>query len=341
MDSKKLGAGLLDAVKAFLRHRGFSGSPVSIEPLAGDGSRRRFYRIHLHGNDFSCVIMENPPASEFLERENRAYLRIGQHLREVGLPVPEIYGFDLEQGWFFMEDVGDTNLQKAASHRKERVSLYQQVLHVLFCLQTEGVKGFDRTWTCQTESYDRTIMRRYESDYFRNAYLTNFLGLKQDWSFLESPFQHLAEMASRAGAEYLMHRDFQSRNIFVKSGKIRILDWQGARLGPLAYDVASLLIDPYVGLPGMEKMRLYNFYLGLLSRNRPGTLNAFEEYFPYLAIQRNLQILGAFSHLSLVEKKAHFEPYIPRALDSLKELLMTLGDMELRPLLELLEALPG
>ncbi|MBW2063765.1 MAG: phosphotransferase [Deltaproteobacteria bacterium] len=341
MDSEKLRAGLLHVVKAFLKDQGFSCSPISIQPLAGDGSRRRFYRIHLSGNDFSCVIMENSPASEYLERENMAYLRIGQHLGETGLPIPKIYRFDLEEGWFIMEDVGDTNLQNAASGRKDRLSLYQEAVQVLFRLQTEGVKGFDRTWTCQTESYDRTVMRLYESDYFRDEYLTNFLGLKRDWSSLEGPFQHLAEMASKAGADYLMHRDFQSRNIFIKSGKIKILDWQGARLGPLAYDLASLLIDPYVGLSGMEKIRVYNFYLDILSRNHPRMVNAFEKYFPYLAIQRNLQILGAFSYLSLVEKKTHFEPYIPRALDSLKELLTTLGDKELTPLLELLEALPG
>jgi aminoglycoside/choline kinase family phosphotransferase len=122
--------------------------------------------------------------------------------------------------------------------------------------------------------------------------------------------------------------------------KIGILDWQGGRLGPLAYDLASLLIDPYTNLPVSEKDEVYDAYHQLLRRERPQGLASFEKSFPYLAIQRNLQILGAFSFLSRVRGKVYFENYIPGALESLRHLLEEVRDENLSSLRELVGSLP-
>jgi len=116
---------------------------------------------------------------------------------------------------------------------------------------------------------------------------------------------------------------------------IGILDWQGGRLGPMGYDLASLLIDPYTSLSNQEKSLIYERYLGLLSENFPEEVEAFRKSFPYLALQRNLQILGAFSFLSRVRKKKHFERYIVPAVVTLRDLLMDLEDEKLSLLTEL------
>ena len=140
--------------------------------------------------------------------------------------------------------------------------------------------------------------------------------------------------------DFFLHRDFQSRNIMIAGKKIGILDWQGGRLGPLAYDLASLLIDPYTNLPVPEKEEIYNAYHQLLRRERPQGLASFEKSFPYLAIQRNLQILGAFSFLSRVRGKTYFEDYIPGALQSLRHLLEEVKDGNLSSLRDLVSSLP-
>ena len=105
-----------------------------------------------------------------------------------------------------------------------------------------------------------------------------------------------------------------------------VFSFQGARLGPLQYDLASLLIDPYVALRrssreallahGEEKLRT----LGIkgLERYEPG--------FRYCAVCRNLQILGAFAYLSRIKQKSAFEQYIPRAVDTLRQNLAELGE---------------
>ena len=327
-----------EGLRAFVQE--FLGEPGSFIPIAGDGSKRLFWRVGHPHSALSIIAMENAPTDDFSKRENVAYLNIGRHLRRKGLPLPEIHRVDLDRGWFLMEDFGDISLQTACERGKERVSLYVPVVEILFQQQTRGSEGFDTAWTCQTKIYDQQVMRRYEVDYFKEAFLGTYLGFRKEWPELEASFEHLIEEASKAENRFFLHRDFQSRNIMIAGNKIGILDWQGGRLGPLGYDLASLLIDPYTQLPVPEKEEIYNTYLHLLGREQPHRLASFRQSFPYLAIQRNLQILGAFSFLSKVRGKTYFESYIPGALKSLRDLLETANDRELSGLKDLVNSLP-
>ena len=326
----------------FLRERGLSVEGNEISLLKGDGSKRNFWRINTPRTGLTGFIaMANPPKENFLEKENNAYLHIGTHLKKSGVPVPEILKHDLDQGWFIMEDMGRFSLQEALLASEDPQSLYERVLEELLRLQIQGAEGFDVKWCCQTEVYDREVMITLESYYFRDAFLHLYMGVKEKRSELEGPFRYLAESASGADTRFFMHRDFQSRNIMVSSGKIGIIDWQGGRLGPLGYDIASLLIDPYTELSTGQKKFLYKRYLTMLCCYSEKWAEELDRYYPYLAVQRNLQILGAFSYLTKVAKKTHFEKYIPAALRNLKGLLDELDHPALSPLKELVGRLAG
>ncbi len=283
--------------------------------------------------------MVNPPDNEYGRKENLAYLMIGNHLFKKGFPVPRISRSDLANGWFIIEDMGDKSLQDYSAYHKDRLPLYETTVENLFRMQIEGVKDFDTKWCCQTKTYDHSVMRHQEADYFRDSFLSNYLGIKDKWPELEAPFDYLCSMASKANNRHFMHRDFQSRNIMIHNHKIGVLDWQGARLGPLAYDLASLIIDPYVDMSANEKRYLYRHYLALLKDNQPEWVDPFERYFPYLAVQRNLQILGAFSFLSMVRGKTYFEDYISPALNSLYRLLDDIADPGLSSLTDIVHSL--
>ncbi len=326
-------------IKAFLKEMGLPSKGLNSHSLTGDGSRRLFIRIIPLNNHPSFVVMENHPDDEHQRKENLAYLMIGKHLFKKGLPVPRIYRSDLANGWFILEDMGDKSLQDYSSQHKDRVALYERTVENLFRMQIEGAKDFDTEWCCQTKTYNNFVMRRQEADYFRDSFLSNYLGIKSKWPELEDPFDYLGSMASRADNHHFMHRDFQSRNIMINNHKIGVLDWQGARLGPLPYDLASLLIDPYVDMSAAEKEHLYRHYLVLLKDTRSEWLDPFEQYFPYLAVQRNLQILGAFSFLSMVRGKTYFENYISPALNSLYHLLDDLADPGLSSLTNIVHSL--
>lgn len=316
----------------FLKKKNLSSKGYKNNPIPADGSSRIFHRLVIPESEHTFIILENTPLNKYIERENNAYLLIGKHLFDKGLPVPKIYNYDMKNGWFILEDLGTRNLQEEISQLKEPIILYEKIMDVLFRLQIDGTRGFDPNWCCQSKYYDMNIMRRYESDYFKDSFLKGYLGLNKSWIELEEPFDYLALMASKAKNNYFLHRDFQSRNIIIANDQIGILDWQGGRLGPLGYDLASLMIDPYPGNTLNEKEKIYQIYQQLLKEHKPELVEDFKTYFPYLALQRNLQILGAFSFLTKVQKKPFFSSYISPALKSLRELLTKMEDQELTPL---------
>jgi aminoglycoside/choline kinase family phosphotransferase len=340
-EHNRISADMAAFIESWLKENGPPFRGFEAQRLPGDGSDRAFWRIAPSSGERSFIAMENRPVNDFSRRENFAYLRIGKHLLNRGLPLPKIYRHDLNRGWFIMEDLGDTSLHDAVSRQKNRQPLYEKITGTLVRLQIHGSEGFDPAWTCQSEKYDRIVMRRYESDYFKSAFLGHYLGLKAERPDLEACFDHLADTASRAESRFFLHRDFQSRNIIISGDRVGILDWQGGRIGPLAYDLASLIIDPYADLSREEKNQIYRTYLGLLRGYASRWIDSVDKYFPYLAIQRNLQILGAFSYLCKAKGKGYFEAYIPSALRSLNGLLDELNDRRLSSLQDLCRSLPA
>jgi aminoglycoside/choline kinase family phosphotransferase len=115
----------------------------------------------------------------------------------------------------------------------------------------------------------------------------------------------------------------------VKEDRFYFIDFQGGRIGPLQYDLASLLIDPYVGLPFEDQMEMADFCFETLNKEMPVDRKQFLKGYEYCALTRNLQILGAFGFLSRVKGKKWFEQYIPGAIRSLNAYLKTLESHEL------------
>lgn len=340
LSEKERDSAVLEAfIARHLRERGLAGASFGLEPIPADGSLRRFFRVIDGAGRSLAVAMENRPTDDYSRRENEAYLMIGRHLRGRGAAVPEIYGADKEAGLFLMEDLGRENLQLLALKGGDLIDLYRKVLEELLRLQFEGARGFDPKWCCQTMTYDREVMRRNESDYFREAFLVGYAGVGGDLSSLDACFDYIAWRASEAKPRFFMHRDFQSRNIMIKEGKVGIIDWQGGRMGPLGYDLASLLIDPYSALDEDTRGCLYDHYRACLVEDHGDLFSELERTYPYLALQRNLQILGAFGFLTTVRKKRHFEGYIPQALRGLRGLLEGLKEGGLHPLKVIVEKL--
>jgi aminoglycoside/choline kinase family phosphotransferase len=317
-------------VKSYIDETYPTGWEFTWRRLPGDGSKRAFYRLSAEQDSF--IVMEYAPSNMVAEKENLSYLRIGEHLMGKGIPVARIFRYDLEHGWFIMEDLGQRNLQEIALVTENRIDIYKRVLELLVELQIEGREDFNPEWCAHTKRYDRFLMERHESEYFLTSFVQGFLGLDADVTALTGSFSHLSYEASLADGDFFLHRDFQSRNLILRGDRIGIVDWQGGRLGPLQYDLASLLIDPYVGLRAEERKPLYDYYLTLIERRLPGISLSFSRHYPYLAIQRNLQILGAFSYLGGVQGKRWFFDYIPPALQSLERLLEECDDPDLHQL---------
>ncbi len=301
---------------------------LSIETLQGDGSDRSWYRISAGPGRMILGDHGLRRVDPGRTAEVDAFIRIGEHLFRRGIPVPEIYRSDPFSGLVFLEDLGDTHLQdrvRPGCGGDEIMDLYRRVIDGVVRLSVVGARGFDTAWTCQTPAYDRELILKRECRYFVEAFLRGHLGRSGSFASLDGEFWRLADGAARDGFQGLMHRDMQSRNIMVKGGAPRFIDFQGARWGPIQYDLASLLIDPYVDLPAPLQDRLARYAEHRLSQAVPTDGDRFRRGLAHCRITRNLQILGAFAFLSRQKGKKAFEAYIPAAVRSLKRNLARIG----------------
>ena len=295
--------------------------------IASDGSTRRFWRL-AEDDAFRCLIAAPAGTSDGELAESRSAWMIGNHLRKKGIPVPQLYGWDSNTGVLLFEDLGDIRLHDLVRMKEDLhvrtddsiIALYTSALEHLAAMQCRGAEGFDQSWCWDSVRYDRRLMVEKESGYFLRAFWQGLLGHGVDGG-VEEELGEIARLAAEAPGDFFLHRDFQSRNIMIKNGEVRFIDFQGGRLGPLGYDLASLLIDPYCSLPRPLQDKLLAIYLKSISSYVAIEESAFNKQFVLLAFQRNMQIVGAFSFLFSVRKKLFFMDFIKPSLISLKNRL--------------------
>ncbi len=311
------------SIPHLLKAAGVNPACANIKVLVGDGSDRRFLRVV--EDERSLVVVLPNLSSEHGRAESRAAWFIGNHLQGCGVPVPRMYGYDPATGIVICEDLGDRLLHHAvvAEHWSEEklVSFYGQIVELLARMQIAGRGDFKDEWCWDTKVYDRQLMLARESGYFMESCCHQLLGITAPPAGLQDEFVKLAELASALPAGFFLHRDFQSRNIMLKDGCPRFIDFQGGRFGPLGYDLASLLIDPYVSLPDAVRERLLQKYIEVLVDYPDGGAAFSVEGYYLLALQRNLQILGAFAFLATVKGKSFFREYLRPAALNLHKLL--------------------
>lgn len=294
-------------------------SKIHMRQLAGDGSDRLWYRLTTA--DSSVIMADHGIRTGFETAEVDAFIHIGRHLSAKGVSVPAILLSDPFAGLVFLEDLGDLHLQEMVlQNRKDTdriLSLYRSVIDQLIHMALKGRQGFDSQWTWQSASYDPAIVLEKECRYFVEAFLNGYLNLPVGFEALKSEFEYLAERVAKLTEIGFMHRDMQSRNIMIHQNRCFLIDFQGGRTGPLQYDLASLLLDPYVALSPNTVRTLYHYYLKRLSTYVRCDASVFQKGFETCSLTRNLQILGAFGHLTRNKGKSYFEAYIPGALQTL------------------------
>lgn len=278
------------------------GPGQKVEALNGDGGRRRYFRLKGRGR----LVLAGPDPAE-----NLAWLRIGRHLWFKSLPLPRIEAHDLSQGLFLLEDLGDELLA-----RQPRKDLYFQAVELAARIHQEGSEGFDYRWSYQGDRYSAAMAEHDEIAYFLRQLVSGYFKFSRLPEGIKAEAQALASLAvSGREAWVLMHRDFQGRNLIDCRGRLWVLDWQGARLGPAVYDLSSLMEECSTcrlsdGLKD-ELLRHYLKIRRLLSRHK-----FFQRELAVVGAVRMMQALGAYGKFSL-EGKNKFKAFIAPGLDSL------------------------
>lgn len=301
---------------------------IQCQPLAGDGSDRKWLR--LISGDKSIIVADHGVQAQNEVTEFDSFVSIGNHLFAKGASVPEIYDHDKFSGLAFAADLGDTLLQAALSKTADAdiiFTYYTQIIKSLIFMHNLGKEGFDPAWAYQGPVYDRQMILEKEGLYFINAFLVNYLEMKNiDKDGLVFEFSAMADVTAACGHYGFMHRDLQSRNIMVTDKGFFFIDFQAGRIGPIQYDLASLITDPYAELARGLQHRLLDRAMDMLGiHTKPGRKN-FKKSYNYCAVSRNLQALGAFAHLSRVKQKPGFVQYMPAALANLEILLLAADD---------------
>jgi len=281
------------------------------------GSDRRYYRIRNDGK--TVVLMECRPDDPDYER----HIVYSRFFENHSVPVPWLIASDDDRKRAIFEDLGDMSLYSYLKLRcgNEHVEdIYRSVLDILVNLHSRVTQHIDECPPLGERVFDYDYFR-WETGYFADRFLS---GLKQlllkDRGALDREFHRLAQKAD-GYPKGVIHRDFQCQNIMITQGGFpHLIDFQGARMAPPAYDVASILWDPYHRLDERVRSRLLEYYIDEMNHEASGfSEGLFRESLLPCRLQRHMQALGAYGFLSMVKGKKYFLKHVTEALRLLKE----------------------
>src|SRR6267142_1762987 len=310
----------MDALKTlFERH--FRSPAEGVQRLQGQlgGSGRKIIRLTGAGHSAIGILYD-------VREENVAFLEFSRHFRRHGLPVPEIYGEDLDRGAYLEEDLGDIALYEFLSKSRRGgevapgvVEAYRKVVEALPRFQVEAGGDLNYKVCYPRDSFDRQSIA-WDLNYFK-YYFLRLAGVPFSEQALEDDFVRLTDFLLEADTDHFLYRDFQSRNIMMRDGAPWFLDYQGGRKGALQYDIASLLHDAKADLPPELRAQLLEHYLDRLAKFIPLDRAAFmRHYYAYVYV-RIMQAMGAYGFRGLYERKTHFLQSVPYALKNVRWLL--------------------
>ena len=298
----------LTQLKEWLREQ--TGQDCELAPASSDASFRRYFRVELE--EGSRIIMDAPPAQE----DCRPFIHVAELLRCAGLSAPEIIAQDLDAGFLLLGDLGNTTYLKVLN-AESADRLYGDALGALICIQT----GVD-TATAELPAYDEMLLQT-ELNLFKDWYLEKHCGVTLD-AAQQAIWQQTCEKLTASALEQptvCVHRDYHSRNLMkVNDGRNPgILDFQDAVVGPVTYDLVSLLRDCYISWP---RDQVEEWVAGFYKQAaQSGIVNAdkvaedqFLKWFDLMGVQRHLKAIGIFARLLHRDNKEGYMQDIPRTL---------------------------
>lgn len=296
--------------------RQFTGlDQATAEPVSGDASFRRYFRVWCAGDDgrsTPLIVMDAPPEHE----DCTAFVAIARHWHHHGVTVPDILQADLEQGFLLLEDFGD-NLMLDQLNQTTADALYQGALTELINIQQLPAPA-----DYPLPPYDAALLDR-EMALFPDWLLEQYLGIALgncERALLDTAFAFLRESAL-AQPEVTVHRDYHSRNLLVRQGTNRpgVIDFQDAVSGPVTYDAVSLLKDCYIRWPEERLSQWLDFFR---ERSAEAGLHradqeTFRQWFELMGMQRHLKAAGIFARLAIRDGKHGYLKDIPRTVSYL------------------------
>jgi len=304
----------VDAETDALASLGWDLSQAAAVCLAPRGSDRDFFR--LYDGEKKAILMRNGTDRV----ENDRFALYAEFLKEREVAVPEIFINQPADRFLLVEDLGTTDLLAAVRGKsmEEIEARYYRILEEVARFHALKVpKDFPLQPAFNPELY------RWEYDLFIREFVIGRLEVEtEEAENIRAELERELMTKMQKLPLALIHRDLQSTNILFRDGRPVLIDFQGMRLGPALYDVASLISDPYIHLPEEMQRRLVQAYLTLSEIDY-----SYEDYL-LARIQRLIQALGAYGRLGRSPKTKRFLTHIPPAIDLLDRAVQQLGGFE-------------
>jgi aminoglycoside/choline kinase family phosphotransferase len=303
-------ADLRERIDRYLASLGFAPSTTKVVPLTGDASDRRYFRILLADGRSLVLALHAGP----IEFATLPFANVCDLFRQVPLPVPAILGHSDADGIVALEDLGDVTLQAhlGAATPVEHAALYREAVALIELLQRRGPELAAERYIPYRIAFDAEKLM-WELDFFTRHFVEGYRGAAltdREKRALSEEWHTIAAELSRE-PRVLCHRDYHSRNLMLHHGRLHIIDFQDARMGPDTYDLVSLLRDSYVDLTDRELDELIAYFLALRGKADP---SEFRRRFDLMALQRNLKALGTFGFQTITRRNPVYIQYMPRTL---------------------------
>ncbi len=298
----------IELLKVWL-NRELKSSRYNLELASSDASFRRYFRVSF--NDETLIAMDAPPEQE----DSAKFIKTAKMFTTIGVNVPLILAENLPQGFLLLSDLGTRQFMDELSNDSVD-KLYGDAMGALLTIQESGID-------VDLPVYDLALLMR-EVEIFREWYLQKHLNypLHEVNEKLDTAFEFLAANALEQ-PQVVVHRDFHSRNLMIsEQHNPAIIDFQDAVIGPVSYDLVSLLRDCYIEWP-QEKIQTWvsNYrtrclQIGILKEVDEKT---FQRWFDLMGVQRHLKAAGIFARLNHRDGKPGYLKDIPRTLHYVKE----------------------
>lgn len=305
----------------------------SITELTGDASYRTYYRLKFEDNE-SLIVMKMPEGKSSVSEEvtkttkkfdELPFINVQRYLDSLDIPVPKISAYSPEKGLLILEDLGNRTLEKTIwqTSNKLLIFFYEKVIDLLVKIQLKTRKD-NNACIAFSRKFDKDLLL-WEFNHFLEYGIEDRLKIKikkEDKKIFDELGKNLIEELIKIPKGFV-HRDFQSRNLMIHAYDFRIIDFQDALIGPIIYDLVSLLRDSYAELTENQLNELIKIYLSRIDSQHPYYEKEEEliHDFDLMTIQRKLKDAGRFQYINTVKKNPNFLKNVPTSLKYVKRAL--------------------
>ena len=305
------GAEQRERIDSYLQRSGLAARAPRVMPLTGDASDRRYFRVLITDGPSIVLSLYSAP----FDFSKMSFVNVARLLERMPVPIPTLIGHADDIGLLALEDLGDVTLQAhlGAASGAEHAALYREAVALIATLQKRGAELASPDYIPYTVAFDVEKLT-WELDFFIKHFVEAYRGVVIGPAARDELGREFAVLIEELASEprVLCHRDYHSRNLMLHHGKLYIIDFQDARMGPDTYDLVSLLRDSYVDLPEQTVDDLIAYFLAI--KGETAEAGRFRKRFDMMALQRNLKALGTFGYQTTARRNPVYIQYIPRTL---------------------------